>query len=521
MKIQKTLIAVFLLFLAAAGLNAKEVALYHTSDIHGYYFAHEDKQKNKIGGFAALETLLEQETLPFILVDSGDFSSGNKEANFSNGRYSINLLNKAGKSKKNAKHQGYSAITVGNHDSDFGAKKLAKMLNKFKGKVLAANLEAKGVKFKPYKVFNINDVKIGIIGFAMTGPGAVPNVKTVPLTGQELDQITETMLKKGAQTIIILAHDSVSDARKPSVLLDIIKEAPLTRQNLSLVLGGHAHNLKKSKPLPEDILFAESGSMLEGTTKVVFDFDDETGKLKNRKATYIKLDLNTYPENEEIKQYLNIIEDKSLTEVFAKVGEFIPKYPAKDSADRSCPLAKMIADEMLLYPKGEQVDFAMFQLPGVRRDLNAGNLTGRDIAELLPYTEYVSTVDISGAKILQAAQDSLKYDETHGSYSMFSYSKNVNIKFSRKDGAFKIVSFTVDGKEIDPTKTYRVAAISHIPDGYYEGAPWKVENANKKIYDDNPSGILLFNIVEKLEGNTAEEKNLITPKDIRIKEVKA
>lgn len=521
MKTQKTIIAVLLLILAVIGLNAKEIALYHTSDIHGYYFSHDDKQKNKIGGFASLETLLQQENTPFILIDSGDFSSGNKEANFSNGRYSINLLNRAGKNKKNAKHQGYSAITVGNHDSDFGAKKLAKMLNKFKGNVLAANLQAKGVKFKPYKVFNIDGVKIGIIGFAMTGPGAVPDVKTTDFTGQDLDKITQEILQQDAQTIIILAHDSVADARKPSVLLDIIKNAPLTRKNLSLVFGGHAHLLKTSTPLEENILFVESGSMLEGTTKVLLDFDDENGKLKDVKTTYIKLDAKTYPENEKVKKYLNKIEDKSLTEVFAKVGAFIPKYPAKESADRSCPLAKMIADEMMLYPKGEKVDFAMFQLPGVRRDLNEGTLTGRDIAELLPYTEYVSTVDISGAKILQAAKNSLKYDNEHGTYSMFSYSKNVKIKFSRKDGIFKIESFTIDGKEIDPSKTYRVAAISHIPDGYYEGAPWKLENANKKIYDDNPSGILLFNIVKKLPGKTPQEKTLIIPNDIRIEEVKA
>lgn len=520
MKIQKTLIAVFFLLLAFVGLNAKEIALYHTSDIHGYYFAHDDKQKNKIGGFASLETLLEQETMPFILVDSGDFSSGNKEANFSNGRYSINLLNKAGKNKKNAKHQGYSAITVGNHDSDFGAKKLAKMLNKFKGEVLAANLQAKGVKFKPYQIFNIDGVKIGIIGFAMTGPGAVPDVKTKDFTGKELDQISEELLKKGAQTIIILAHDSVSDARKPSLLLDIIKEAPLTRKNLSLVFGGHAHLLKTSLPLPEKILFVESGSMLEGTTKVIFDFDEETGKLKKLKANYIPLDLRTYPENEKVKKYLNKIEDKSLTEVFAQVGQFIPKYPAKESADRSCPLAKMLADEMMLYTKAEKVDFAMFQLPGVRRDLNAGTLTGRDIAELLPYTEYVSTVDMSGAKILQAVKDSLKYDEIHGSYSLFSYSSNVKIKFTRIDGVFKIISLTVDGKEIDPAKIYRVAAIAHIPDGYYEGAPWKIEDQNKKLYDDNPSGILLFNIVKKLPGKTPREKTLTPPQDIRIEEVK-
>lgn len=519
MKTQKVLTAVLFSLLATIGLNAKEIAIYHTSDIHGYYFAHDDKEKNKIGGFAAFETLLDKENTPFILVDSGDFSSGNKEANFSDGRYSIDLLNKIGKNKKNAHRQGYSALTIGNHDSDFGSKKLAKMLKRFKGEILAANLNAKDIKYKPYKVFNIDGIKIGIIGFAMTGPGTVQTVETKNLSSQDLDKITQELLHQGAQTIIILAHDSVADPRKPSVLLDIIKNAPLTRKNLSLVLGGHAHLLKNTNILEENILFVESGAMLEGTTKILFDFDDDTGKLKNIKTDYIKLDLNKYPENRKIKKYLNKIEDKSLTQIYAKVDQFIPKYPTKEIPDRGCPLATMVADEIMAYINTEQIDFATFQLPAIRRDLNKGYLTGRDLTELLPYNEYVSTIDISGAKILQAQTDSLKHDEEHGNYSLFSYSKNVKIKFSRKNDTFKIVSFTVNGKEIDPNKNYRIATISHIPDGFYEGAPWKVENQNKKIYDKHPTGFFLFNVIKKLPGKTPEEKILTLPKDIRIEEI--
>ena len=65
-------------------------------------------------------------------------------------------------------------------------------------------------------------------------------------------------------------------------------------------------------------------------------------------------------------------------------------------------------------------------------------------------------------------------------------------------------------------KIYRAAAIAHIPDGYFEGAPFKgYKYPQKKIYKKT-SGELLFDIVEQLPGRDAASKQLTAPKDLRI-----
>ena len=137
-------------------LFAEKLAVYHTSDIHGYYFSRADKSGQPTGGFAVLENVLLKETEPFVLLDSGDFSSGNKEANASDGRYSIELMNAAGKTPKNVRGQGYAALTIGNHDSDFGAETLGQMLGGFNGEVISVNVEGlqiPGKEISPYKIF--------------------------------------------------------------------------------------------------------------------------------------------------------------------------------------------------------------------------------------------------------------------------------------------------------------------------------------------------------------------------------
>ena len=163
-------------------LCAEKLAVYHTSDIHGYYFSRADKSGQPHGGFAVLENVLLQEKEPFVILDSGDFSSGNKEANASDGRYSVELMNAAGKTPKNLSGQGYAALTIGNHDSDFGAETLGQMLGGFNGDVLSVNVEGlqiPGKQIQPYKIFNWNGKKVAVIGNAAYAAGEYAVLRNV------------------------------------------------------------------------------------------------------------------------------------------------------------------------------------------------------------------------------------------------------------------------------------------------------------------------------------------------------
>lgn len=515
------------IFLAAAlavglPLHAEKLVVYHTSDIHGYYFSRPDASGKPAGGFAVLENVLQRETEPFALLDSGDFSSGNKEANASDGRYSIELMNAAGKTPNNVSGQGYAALTIGNHDSDFGADTLGRMLGGFNGEILSVNVEGlqvPGKQIRPYKIFNWNGKKIAVIGFSMDGPG-MSGMELKKLDAAAWEKLLQEIRRQRPDAVILLAHDSIADARKPSQLLGILADAPSAKETVNIFLGGHAHlRHAENKMGPGGPLFVESGSMLEGTSRVVLDFDDETGRLKEVTSQYIALDPAQWGENKTVRARLDEIEDQSLKRAFAAVPALLPKYPQGE--DAAPDVAKLLADYMKkwLEPQ-EKVDFAMFQLPGVRRDLNAGMLTGRDLAELLPYTEYVSTFNIPGKKFKQAAEASLKCNPDGKNFSLFAYSENLYIEYkcrpNHKKHPVKITKILLNGKKMSGRKVYRAAAISHIPDGYFEGGPFKgYKHPQKKIYKKT-SGELLFDIVEQLPGEDTASKQLTAPKDLRI-----
>lgn len=133
-------IFITLVLLAFSGLRAGAaiVAVYHTSDAHGWYSARPaqwDKENStrSIGGFAALSALLKKETTPYILLDSGDMFQGTPEGILTKGMASIALMNQL----------GYAAGVPGNHDFDYGESNLKVLVAGAAFPFLGANVYGK------------------------------------------------------------------------------------------------------------------------------------------------------------------------------------------------------------------------------------------------------------------------------------------------------------------------------------------------------------------------------------------
>ncbi|MCX7648304.1 MAG: metallophosphoesterase, partial [Elusimicrobiales bacterium] len=90
-----------ILLLISANLFAEKISIYHTSDVHGMYSSREAKwdksnPTRKIGGFAALYSLIKKDTNPYIVLDSGDMFQGTPEGNITKGEATIKYMNALG-----------------------------------------------------------------------------------------------------------------------------------------------------------------------------------------------------------------------------------------------------------------------------------------------------------------------------------------------------------------------------------------------------------------------------------------
>ena len=149
-----------------------QITILGTTDLHGniepvdYYT---DKADNR--GLAKVATLIKRirhEQPNTLLIDSGDTIQGSPLESFHSRKNNtrtdpmmlvMNSLN-------------YDAMTVGNHEYNFGLKVLEKARGEAKFPWLSANTYAKGTErthYKPYVVKEVAGVKIGILG--LTTPG--------------------------------------------------------------------------------------------------------------------------------------------------------------------------------------------------------------------------------------------------------------------------------------------------------------------------------------------------------------
>ena len=524
------------LLLLISGTWAKEIVIYHTTDMHGHYFSRADKNGNDIGGFARLATVLKNTPQPYLLLDSGDFSSGSYEANLSGGKYSTDLMNMV----------GYTALTIGNHDSDFGDAGLSKMLADFKGDILAMNmsdLHIPNKNIKPHAIYKVDGIKVGVIGVAMDGSGSERmKIVNAPSTKDYEKQI-RALKRKGAKVIIVLAHDSmlagdnVSKDKRTNILIPI--EQAKNFGDVSLMLGGHAHTQTLVGKITDEEgrgpWVLESGPYMGSVTKIVINKDDRTGEITINQPEFIILDGE---EDSNVKSYLDSIRNTDLdNSIYAVVPKLITKYPAADQKDRAPAVARMMSDQMYKKIKEadpqDHVDIAAFSLNSTRSDYKPGNLTGRYFAEMAPYEEHCGTFDIGGEHLLNGILESIGYRDGN-CFSVYGYSKNVHITFVCNEPTPEqpeiqpvIQSVTIDGKEVDPKKTYRMAMLTHLPRGFYEGKPFQIMPSDAiddgtiiKHYRDITVAKMLFGVIEQLaEEQNKEVPDFVAPRDVQIEEV--
>lgn len=523
----KKILVFFSLFLLVSGLQAKEIIIYHTTDMHGHYFSRADKNGGgEFGGFARLATLLNNTKQPYILLDSGDFSSGSYEANLSGGKYSTDLMNAV----------GYTALTIGNHDSDFGDEGLSKMLADFQGDILAMNMQdlhIPGKNIKHHAIYNIGGIKVGVIGVAMDGSGSERMKIVNKPTTKEFEIEISALKGKGAQVIVVLAHDSmlagseISPDKRTNILDPIMNAKSF--KDVDLMLGGHAHTQKLVGKVTEDgsgPWVLEGGPYMGSVSKIVINQDDKTGEITVQQPQFIKL---TGAEDSEVKNYLASIRETDLDNtLYARVPKLITKYPAPDQADRAPSVARLMADQM--YDKISEyedgVDLTAYSLNSTRSDYKPGDLTGRYFAEMAPYEEHSGTFDITGSHLLRAMLESIGYRDG-ACYSVYGYSKNVHIVFKCNDGNPELVKVTIDGEEVDPSETYRMGMLTHLPRGFYEGKPFAIMKTTdiddgSKIthYRDITSSAMLFGVIkQQSEEQGKDVPNFIAPRDVQIEDI--
>lgn len=268
------------LSLNACGSNAKKhITILHTNDVHSHIdtFPTDHSRYANLGGVAKRATLVDsirKENPNTLLLDAGDIFQGTPYFNFYGGELEFKLMSML----------KYDAATIGNHDFDNGIDGLFAQIPHANFELLSANYDFTNTVMaehvKPYKVFMLDGIKIGVYGLGIELNGLVTKrlyQETEYLDPFEIAQDTETTLKEteACDLVICLSHLGYEYKResKPSDL----SLAANTRYT-DLIIGGHTHTfldkptIIKNK-LEREILVNQVGCFGINLGRIDFYFD--------------------------------------------------------------------------------------------------------------------------------------------------------------------------------------------------------------------------------------------------------
>lgn len=431
-----------------------------TNDFHGNLISNQvDSKTKKPWGnsdivAAYFEAAKAKNPLGTIIVDAGDAFQGTPTSNVLRGRSMVDIMNAI----------GYDAMTLGNHEFDWGREVLADRIKQAKFPFISANIYYKAtgepVDFvEPYTIIERKGVKIGIIG--LTTPETA--VTTLPANVQDLEfkdpgvvaaRLVPLLKARGADVVIVLGHLSGAVAQDGSVtgpMADVIKAAG----GIDALVGGHSHTTVAGKVNGVPVVQAYYAGRSIGQIDLLYD--RVLGGVVESKAQV----TNTYSDNVKPVAKITDIMNAAKAEVGPLFDEVIGKTETgwtRDYNNESGP-GNLTAD---ILRNASGADFAFQNPGGLRIDIAAGkDITVGDIYAFMPFDNYVTTVEMTGAQVKKVLE--------HGATLFKGMVQVSGLKFTYDPSlpaGQRVIEMTLpDGTPIDLDKTYLVATNDFMATG--------------------------------------------------------
>ncbi len=481
-----TLVPAFAEETPANALDGKLVIL-HTNDVHGRGMAAD----NALGyaRVAQLKKNVEALGASVLLLDAGDASQGTPLVNLSTGKSAMEFMNAA----------GYDAMTVGNHEFDWGLDNLLQNREVAEFPMLACNITDKisgELTFEPSKIFDMpNGLKVGVIGIATpeTMTKAHPDkVKGITFSMDEalyadvqaqVDELTED----GCDVIVALGHLGDADESEPNRSVDVIANVT----GIDVFIDGHSHTTIDGGSVEGETLRTSTGEYSQAVGYVIVDIvkdgENVTKDITAGLYTLAEDDVETLlatgaglGEDEEVAAFVSATNDAvnaELSTAFATTevllnGERDPGVRTMETnlGDFACDAILWAAKQAL----GEdQVVAAVTNGGGIRESIAIGDVTMLDMKTVFPFGNEVAVVTVTGAELLEALEaatcttpdaigafpqvagivftvDTAVPYETTENYPDSTYGKPAN-------PGSRVTIETVGGEAFDPEALYTVA----------------------------------------------------------------
>lgn len=453
-----TLILTSVLALPDNAAEGRNLVILHTNDTHSQI---DPDDRDGLGGIARRKVVVDSVRAAednVLVVDAGDAVQGTLYFNLFGGEVEQKAMNKI----------GYDLRILGNHEFDNGIDALGKMLSEADATFLSTNYDLKDTpladKFKRYTIKEIDGKRIGFIAINIDPKGIISDGNyngLVYLDAMESADAAAWWLKniEKCDMVVVVTHIGYDPSMPPGD--KILAE---NSRNIDVIIGGHSHDLINPMKndmqwrIPNkdgrDVLVAQVGKQGKNVGKITIDLDNfntdydiiRIDKRLDSRIDTVMVNLIA-PYRAGVDSLMQVPVGRTSKELGQLSDELL---------NWTTDIVKTVGDEM-----ADNVDFAILNKGGLRRGLPKGKITEGQIMTMMPFDNRITVIDIKGADLLEAFRQMATLDGN-------GISNEVRVVYEKEGNDIddvEIESVTINGRPLDPNRTYRVATIDYLANG--------------------------------------------------------
>ncbi|WP_435207848.1 bifunctional metallophosphatase/5'-nucleotidase [Micromonospora sp. bgisy143] len=431
-----------------------DLTLLGTSDTHGnvynwdyYRDAEYDDSKHNDVGVAKLATLInqirrERRGKATLVLDAGDTIQGTPLATYYAKQEPITATGEKHPMARAMNVIDYDAVTLGNHEFNYGLPLLDLWIRQLGFPALAANaVNAKTGKpaFLPYVIKKVSlgfaapTLRVGILG--LTNPGVAIWDRGNVEGKLRFDDMIATAAKwvpimraRGADLVLISAHGGDSGTSSYGPELPNENPVALIAQQvpgIDAILFGHAHNevverFVTNEQTGTQVLLSEPSKWGQRLTRMDFTLTRERGRWTITKKAATMLNTNTVVEDPKVLAAVRAQHAKTVAYVNQVVATSTVELSAAESRYKDTPILDFINHVQTEVVGAALAGTAYADLPVLSiaapfsrtAVFPAGDVKIRDVAGLYVYDNTLEAVVLSGAEVRAYLEYSAKYFRT-------------------------------------------------------------------------------------------------------------
>ena len=391
---KKILLGVMALMMGSSVVMAqKSIVILYENDVHcgidGY---------TKMAGLR--DAICSSDTAYVGAVCVGDFLQGNTTGAISKGQYIADIM----------RLMDYHALTLGNHEFDYGVPRLKEMLEQVGAPVACANFYEAGEPqpvYAPYVIHQYGDKKVAYVGactpetmilegYSFYDTNGILLYDLKPKTFYELiQQAVDAARKEGADYVVLLSHVGETPQSMGFSSHRLVNNT----RGIDVVLDGHSHEIfegVKVKNLDgKEITVTQTGTQFANVGKLIITPDGRfiTQLFKGKEIPYENAAVTAATDS--IRQMVKAVTSEVVAHsdyrlvVSDENGQWIVRGQETNAGD-------LVADA---YRYAMKADIGFENGGGIRNDILSGDITYGDIIGMLPYDNTLRRIMVTAEQL--------------------------------------------------------------------------------------------------------------------------